>query len=493
MYRDIAVIGAGAVGLNAARQLADAGMDVVLVEAGGKRDAARDSIMSSLHWDRKRHDGSLNGWTTGMGGTTQLWGGQLWAWENYEFEPRDYVSTTLWPTNRTELQPFYEEFLRNVGAGTTLRKYSLESPMAAGTPSGNSPAYTKHSAWLPWRKRNLFRTMKSNLIGSRNLTILPDHVATDLDLGSSDRATVHLADATGSATSLSCRLLILASGTLGNVRLLQLSQASMSPWLGRGFMDHASARYATFVVKDPTRFVKAAGARYEGTTLVTPRHVMQPGFALDNQLTNAYAHWRMEIPQTSSYAIVREALRSRQRGNPRLSRPDTLRLLRHGPRDLLFGAYCAAVLRRRPVPHEARLHLYIDVEQPPRYESEIAWTRAGAQDSLNVSWATGVEEDACFRTFGKSLFDSLDLDALGVRLADHVETPQWQDTIHMMGGARISTSEQDGVVNSDLALHGHPNILVLGASAFPTGGVANPTMTSAALALRATATATARL
>jgi hypothetical protein len=39
---------------------------------------------------------------------------------------------------------------------------------------------------------------------------------------------------------------------------------------------------------------------------------------------------------------------------------------------------------------------------------------------------------------------------------------------------------------SECLAHEHPNLLVVGASVFPTSGTANPTLTAAALALRAT-------
>jgi choline dehydrogenase-like flavoprotein len=41
------------------------------------------------------------------------------------------------------------------------------------------------------------------------------------------------------------------------------------------------------------------------------------------------------------------------------------------------------------------------------------------------------------------------------------------------------------VVDKHLRVHGHPNCFVVGSAVFPTVGTANPTLTIAALALRA--------
>jgi choline dehydrogenase-like flavoprotein len=41
------------------------------------------------------------------------------------------------------------------------------------------------------------------------------------------------------------------------------------------------------------------------------------------------------------------------------------------------------------------------------------------------------------------------------------------------------------VVDRDLRSHDHPNLFIVGSSVFPTSATANPTLTIAALALRA--------
>ena len=489
MYRDVVVVGAGAMGLVVARQLAAAGMDVALIEAGTAHGSQRNCLMAGVSFEKRRHDGVSNGWTTGLGGTTQLWGGQLWAWENYEFEQRPYldVDAPCWPVTREDLQDPYDVFLRSVGATPRLRRSLLSTSLTHEDPVAGGAAYTKYSAWLPWRKRNFYRHLRRELASSGRVTILTDHIATRIETHGPDRVTVVLDSPEAGTSLITSRFLVLAAGTLGNIGLLQESQASASPWLGRGFMDHVSGRYATLAVRDPVRFVRAVGARYAGNNLLTPRFVMRPRYAEQHKLLSAFAHWDVELPDTSSYAILREGLRSAQRGVPRVSGADALRLVRQAPRELAFGAYCAAVLRRRPVPPNAFVHLQVEMEQPPRFGSAVRWTRDGRGRHLHMSWDIGDEETKAFQAFGASFLDSLDLDALGLELVAHPTDPGFRDTFHMMGGTRISSAQADGVVAPDLTLHGASHVLVAGASVFPTGGVANPTMTAAALALRAAA------
>jgi glucose dehydrogenase len=56
---------------------------------------------------------------------------------------------------------------------------------------------------------------------------------------------------------------------------------------------------------------------------------------------------------------------------------------------------------------------------------------------------------------------------------------------HVMGTCRMGDDPKSSVVDAQLRVHGKPNCFVLGSSVFPSVGTANPTLTIAALSLRA--------
>ncbi len=58
---------------------------------------------------------------------------------------------------------------------------------------------------------------------------------------------------------------------------------------------------------------------------------------------------------------------------------------------------------------------------------------------------------------------------------------------HIMGTARMGNDPKSSVVDRELRSHDHSNLFILGSAVFPTGATANPTLTIAALALRAVA------
>jgi choline dehydrogenase-like flavoprotein len=55
---------------------------------------------------------------------------------------------------------------------------------------------------------------------------------------------------------------------------------------------------------------------------------------------------------------------------------------------------------------------------------------------------------------------------------------------HQIGTTRMSARPEDGVLDTDLAVHGHPALHVVSSSAFPTSGQANSTFMVVAFALR---------
>ncbi|MFG1927764.1 GMC oxidoreductase [Cryptosporangium sp. NPDC048952] len=490
MYFDVAVIGAGAVGISVARHLADSGISVGLLEAGnGDTENPREVIAHTVTNLGRHHQGVRQGWAVGPGGTTQLWGGQLWAWEDYEFRSRSYLRSSEWPISSQDLRHYNEAFLHGIGAHPRIEDLLLGPTSSFENNPRLGPAYVKHSAWLPWRKRNFFRSGRHSLRRDARLKLLVGERVVGLEELGSERLTVALRSVSGVESRLTCRMLIMAAGTLGNIRLIQRSGASQSPWLGRGFMDHVGGRYASFDVFDARRFMRSAGAKYVGTSLLTPRMVMHPEVAAKNELLNSFAHWAVALPAESGLYALREMLRAVQRRDPHAR---SLRLLPRaiggGTKEAVDAAYAMTALRRRPVPAGAKVHLQVDVEQPPRYESSVQWVRSGDSESLQVSWDIGAEERRSFDWLGSALLESLDLASLGLTNAAVESDPHLGDTYHMMGGTRISQRIADGVVDNRQRIHGLANVMVAGASVFPTGGVANPTMTAAALALRAAST-----
>ena len=72
---------------------------------------------------------------------------------------------------------------------------------------------------------------------------------------------------------------------------------------------------------------------------------------------------------------------------------------------------------------------------------------------------------------------------LGVSEVHHAD--EFKTAGHIIGTARMGDDPTTSVVDGSLKAHDHPNLFILGSATFPTSAAANPTLTIAALSLRA--------
>ncbi|MEV8239974.1 GMC family oxidoreductase [Microbacterium testaceum] len=72
---------------------------------------------------------------------------------------------------------------------------------------------------------------------------------------------------------------------------------------------------------------------------------------------------------------------------------------------------------------------------------------------------------------------------IGIESAD-VLSDAFIDTKHLMGGAVMGADPDKSVTDLVGRVHGTTDAWVVGASVFPSGGIANPTFTALALAER---------
>ena len=226
----------------------------------------------------------------------------------------------------------------------------------------------------------------------------------------------------------------------------------------------------------------------------TPRIVLRRDLLERECMLGCYGHWNVELPPESGLLVIREKLRTLQAGSG-------LHLSGRDIRQMLSGAIEAArvargilVDRRRYFPRGARIHLRIDTEQLPDPESRILLTDeldANGVPRVAIDWRVSAAERRTVVRATELLVKELDERGIGdLEGLDDPFDPErpWGelrgDSFHMMGGTRMAKSPDEGVVDTDSRVFGTENVYVAGASVFPTGGMANPTLTLIALALR---------
>jgi len=170
---DVCIVGSGPAGIPLALELAQQGLQVVILEAGGKR------------WSRANQD-FYRGQVTGgyantledyrhrrLGGTSCVWGGRCFLFDQIDFEKRDYVPDSGWPVTRDEMLPYYERAHSWCQIGSMTYDASTALPdqvpeMIPGAPDSEVVMSTLERWSLP---TNFARDYSDQLRQSANLRV----------------------------------------------------------------------------------------------------------------------------------------------------------------------------------------------------------------------------------------------------------------------------------------------------------------------------------
>jgi choline dehydrogenase-like flavoprotein len=113
------VVGAGPVGIAVARGIAAAGLEVLLVEAGGfAPDKDIEALSSGEVTEGSRHAPLTLYRRRVIGGSSYVWGGRCTPFDPIDFRQRPWIPHSGWPIGYDELLPWYEQANQFLDAGS---------------------------------------------------------------------------------------------------------------------------------------------------------------------------------------------------------------------------------------------------------------------------------------------------------------------------------------------------------------------------------------
>jgi len=475
---DVAIAGGGMAGIALARQLGDAGFDVIVLESGGEdaNAAVQDlytgkmtlgapgsetrNLDAYLHTSRARR----------FGGSGNLWGGKCAPLDPIDFEKRDWIAYSGWPVTRERLQSHYDRACELLG----LPPFGMSPESVLGR---RDPLFTDRSETFTVRPRRYSRA--TGAFGTeygKYKRAAADHPRVKVYLNA-NVTRVSLSGDGGRVDSLEVRELsgrthrararryILALGGIENPRLLLASNdvhsngiGNHSDWLGRAFQGHTT-------IGDPA---------------TTNLSLHRP--AADLQVFNN--------GQTAApHAVVSTSDAAQRRTH---SANFTVTLMNPSANTPTSDAVGIVAQRVTRAPARSRRSLYFMTEHTPNRDSRITLMHDD-RDALGMPRVrldmrySALELDSLdrsIRLFAAEL-GRLDVGRLqyGVRREQLTELMS-QPSRHHMGTTRMAVAARDGVVDENCRVHGVSNLYIAGSSVFPTSGIANPTLTLLALAFR---------
>jgi choline dehydrogenase-like flavoprotein len=549
---EVCVIGSGAGGTTTALELAAAGHQVILLEAGGLRressaqETFKGEVVASSEGARGFGPESLHPpldtvRQRRLGGTTGAWGGRCIPLDAIDFEERDYLAESGWPITREELEPYYQRAAAycEIGASDFSSPSAIPSSPRFLLPRGTNARFTDDKLFRYSRPTDFGKVFRERMKRTRSLRVMYHANVLRLEVGPDDGLVsgALVASAPAREFRVEARFFVICGGGLETTRLLLVSTRqpgaridTMLPALGHYYMTHldgfvGEVKFVGTVPEPAYRYDLSHDGVYCRRLLSVTDDVKRA-----EGLLNLGSVFYMPAPEDpvhqdgllSAFALTKQALfrlrvgfKSRRYGLLQPERFPTGAHLRNVIRDpgpipsFAIRWVRERSLASRKVPSflaPSRLGRYrflFSAEQSPSYSNRIDLSSARdrfGMPRLRVEWNVPVADYVSIqRSLSILAADLAGLGFASTRIPGTAEELAAEmgggflGGTHAMGSARMHDSPSRGVVDSQCRVHGIENLYIASSAVFPTGGFATPTLTIVALAIRVSDTLRADL
>lgn len=469
---DLAIVGGGPAGISLALLLADAPINVVLIESGNMEFDEKtqalyqgkivDADYLPLDAVRLRY----------LGGSSNHWGGWSRPLDEADFLKRDWLPYSGWPITRKDLLPYFAKAQSLAEAGSYVydgvKKFLPEPEIALG-------AGGVDTRWFQFSKMrgdvlptHFGERYAAELKRIRRLKTLLNANVTKLHLAADGNRLERLDVATlnGKRFTVKAKYTVLAMGGIENPRLMLASNdvhksgvGNQNDMVGRFFADHPVPRdVGTLVLFDgrlPHYYIDTQPIRnIVMRASFTPREDYRLKHPVMGSQTTVEYKEELDGVGKAAVAATAAALGVNADHAQAFSLGCGLEPVPDPDRRLVLDS-----------PHDAlgmprlKLHMHIPDVDFDYYRKTLA-------------------------ELGRQLLVS----RVGMLRLNLKERKQWLDGLswgnHHMGTTRMHDDPKQGVVDADLKVHGLPNLYVAGSSVFPTYGASNPTVNLIALTVR---------
>lgn len=517
----VAVIGSGPAGATLAGELAENGVDVILLEAGGTKGSAKAQEALKGTGQHQKQEPLEKARERRLGGTSHQWGGRTCPFDEVDFEARDSLGIAGWPISQDQLLPFYRR------AASTLRLGAFDWEAATAVP-GQPEHLLGAQAHPHIEDRKIWRwspPVKFGEVVRRELASHPGcrvfHHAVVSRLHQhpeSGRITEVSCDSGRSRFAVSAESFVLAAGGIETARMLLASGVGNEhDQVGRNYMIHPIGEVGQLRLNDPS--TAGLAARYtRSADGVWVRRLLQlsPEVRRQEGLLNlGLALWYVDPmdpahqdPLLSSFALARKALiktggfkaTGMHRRFDQVSSIDRhlVNVAKGVPALASFGAHWVKdrIFSARTLPsfwaysRSGEYRLRFDAEQSPNPESRIvlslqrdAFGVPLVESRHQVSQADRLNYLTSLRHLARALAES-GWARYEPPTEEEMLTMPMSDATHQMGLVRMGSHPHTSVVDQHLRVWSTPNLYCVTTGAFPTAGMAGPTLTVVALATR---------
>lgn len=500
----VVIVGSGAGGGTLANELAQRGVNKIVLLEAGKRFTLDDiendelNMFIKLSWLDKRI--ATGAWSVtktgpnlpcwivkGVGGSTNHWAGVSLRFKPYEFKSKTTYGTVQganildWPISYTDLAPYYELAEKKMGVSGTkasgqpnlpktnnamvaeagarrIGYRDFSHPMAINSrPYDGRPACQQSGFCMSSCKFGaLWGTSATEIpraIATGRTELRPQSMALQLQHDKTGKVTgVLYSDKDGKRQLQKARLVCVAGNSIESARLLMNSASSMFPngmanssgQVGRNYMCHAAGGAASIH--------KGRVSMHRGTQVGT----IIGDEVKDDPSRGFFGGYYFEVLS--------------------LGLPFTGMFLKP---PFGWGRELATAMEQ----YDHMSQIWTCCEDLPQEENSVALHPTEKDQyglPIPIISKSDHANDAAIRRHSLTQWRKMS-EAMGSTRT--IEMPTWSST-HNMGTNRMSANAKDGVVNKWGQAHDVKNLFISDGSVFTSSAAANPTLTIVALAIR---------
>jgi choline dehydrogenase-like flavoprotein len=523
---DIAIVGAGAVGVAIAVRLAGGAGRIALIEAGGTQFKPVENVkyFKAAQVDDGRHPPTELYRRRMLGGTTSVWGGRCIPLDPEDFGPAP--GRTGWPIPFAEVDARVAEALEFLDAGRAEFSAGSALPTLPFSLAAAACDFAIDRIERFSKPTNVWRKWGATLTRSTEVMVIHGMTCTNVTTNAEGTSATGLELRTSSNRShkILATTIVLACGGLETPRLLLASRGSRSRGLGNEH-DLVGRFYMTHLVGDTAELCFASpGFARSFDYGLTPDGVygrrlivLSPAARQRDSIGNIV--FRPSIPPIADAShgnpvlsamflakslIIPEYARRLAAESGSLSSsgwPDHgANVMRGLPELCGFGVdwLRRRVFATRKLPSvflyrpDGTYPLEFNAEHQPNADSRV---RLGDEADpfgvprLLVQWQISDSEINWICQAYQVLATAVEQSGLGTVRLDHdlpdvVRSAVMAQGGHHIGTVRMGSDPSTGVVDPNGEVWGTKGLFVAGTAIFPTSGFANPTLTAVALALR---------
>ena len=504
-HADLLIVGAGIAGLVIADRLRGAGYKIDILESGGLAYEQESQALNDAEMDGLHHSGTTDGRFRVFGGSSTRWGAQLLTMEAIDFQAKSYLHHNGWPLSYSELNSYLRECEDLLGVDHLSYDSDFQNQrLMQLLPLKDKSLQYRFSKRAAFRYRNMARTLGQRCRQAPNIRIFLHATVTNIVLHPSRSIVKYLEvhTAKGSCHRFHGKEVVIAAGGIETTRLLLASRGvhsrgigNQSDQLGRWFHDHLVVNAAVLHPINRYQFLKKFAPWHISKTCHYVKFATTSHWQMHNSCLNMSGHLSFQYANNSLFDWLSRQLISYKTLQSTIKFADFPYSSRLPAElfDLFHHAWMRFYRKRLWCPSYADIVLRIEGEQNPTPDNRI--TLSNSLDRLGmpkavIKWQLSDDERRAFASY-KTLFATQweawnigDVTWL-VDFESISDLERWAtDSYHIMGGTRMSNRPSEGVVDPRLNVFGVANLSVASLSVFPTGGVANPTLTLMMLALR---------